>query len=119
MKIQNWLKKKYPHFYKLINAIFADDIILDYLKRQNYELAVLKRRVCYDGSNYIIGTIFLVKKRGDMSDGTWDGTYSLYGLFNSARPITPSGYHHITLDSEADFDVLKDNLKVGNDGFPK
>ena len=110
MKIQNWLKKQYPYFYRLINTLFTEDIIEDYLKRQKYELAVLKRKVCCDGSNYIIGTIFLVKKKGDMSNGTWDGTYSSYGLFNSDKSITSSGYHHVLLDSKDCFEVLRDNV---------
>lgn len=95
MKLQNWLRRKFPIHHKIIKELFDEKTIISYLKYRDYKLAILTNNIF----GHEKGKIFLVKKSEHMVENIedvpfWDGTYDIYGLFTCKKGFTQSGYHH-------------------------
>lgn len=101
MRLNKWLKRKFPNHHHLISALYDDATILNYLKFKEYSLAILTN----DISDHQKGKLFLVKKSRHMIENIedvpyWDGTYDIYGLLTCKKNFTTSGYHHTNVREE-------------------
>ena len=94
MKMENWLKRKYPKSYKYLSKNLTE--------YQKIELKHKKMTVCefledYYSSfeTYKQGTLFLTKKTKSYYDDVWDGDFDTHALFKCIDDkMTASGYHY-------------------------